>query len=141
LLINIIRRQLLLYIKSARDYLTFKMLTSKMLRDSIGFLRLTPIQPRVHVCSTYAFGIVWYTRRVYPGETWSCIKEGRDFWVLFSNGYDKHGSLRKKYVVKDAFYRGNIRTLAINFSRITESQKDKANANDRDENNGVIEFL
>jgi len=49
-----------------------------------------------------------------------------------------------KNVVRDAFYKGNIRTLAINFSRISrkkESQKDKANANDRDENNGVIEFL
>jgi len=140
-LINIVRREFLLYIKFACDYLTFKMLTSKMLRD---WIFASPIQPRVHVYSTYAFGIVWHTRRVYPGETWSCIKEGRDFWALFSNGYDKHGSLRKKCVVKDAFYRGNIRTLAINFSRISrkkESQKDKANANNRDENKGVVEFL
>lgn len=60
------------------------------------------------------------------------LHKGRDFWVLYSNGYGKHESLRKKkYVVKDAFYSGDICTFAINFSRIMESQKDKANTNDR----------
>lgn len=38
--------------------------------------------------------------------------------------------LAKKCVVKDAFCKGDIRTLVINFPRITELQKDKVNAND-----------
>lgn len=43
-LINIIARQLLLYYtKSACANLVFKMLTSKMLRGSAGFLHLTTV--------------------------------------------------------------------------------------------------